>query len=162
MFTSYNMTNIFLFHCYFIRLKARKISRQSMRNPENIGHIVRTKDFFFFFLSGQHRTTGEGGEYLFNSSVPLPPASQNLNISRAITAASSPLHIASSRTRNWILWFPSASRQPLSYVPLSHKDLQYDWSRKVQYWPYCSLSLNILQQRSTTLKLGRVKKIEIY
>ena len=41
--------------------------------------------FFFFvylgFLSGTftiHGTAGEGGGYLFNSSLPLPPASQTL------------------------------------------------------------------------------------
>ena len=41
-------------------------------------------DFFFFylgFLSGTftiHRTAGERGGHLFNSSLPLPPASQTL------------------------------------------------------------------------------------
>ena len=41
--------------------------------------------FFFFFYLGFlsrtftiHGTTGEGGGYLFNSSLPLPPASQAL------------------------------------------------------------------------------------
>ena len=70
---------------------------------------------FFFclvFLSRAftiHRTAGEGGAYLFNSFLPLPPASQTLDISRAITAESSPLRIAGSRTRTGNLWFPSAS-----------------------------------------------------
>ena len=37
----------------------------------------------FFFLSGFsftniHRTAGEGGGYLLDSSLPLPPASQTL------------------------------------------------------------------------------------
>ena len=41
---------------------------------------------------------------------------RHLDISRTITADSSPLHIASSRTRTGNLWFPSASRQPLSYA----------------------------------------------
>ena len=45
-----------------------------------------------------HRTAGEGGGYLFNSSRPLPPTS-HLDISRAITTESSPMHIARSRTR---------------------------------------------------------------
>ena len=35
---------------------------------------------------------------------------RHLNIIRAIAAESSPLHIASSRTRTRNLWFPSASR----------------------------------------------------
>ena len=71
--------------------------------------------FFFYlgFLSRaftNHRTTREGGGYFFNSSLPLPPASQTLDISWAITAESSPLHIASSRARTRNLWFPSGSR----------------------------------------------------
>ena len=60
--------------------------------------------FFFFFYLGflsrtftNHRTAGEVGGHFFNSSLPLPPASQ-LDISQAITAESSPLHIAGSRT----------------------------------------------------------------
>ena len=35
---------------------------------------------------------------------------EHLDISRAITAESLPLHIASSRVRTGNLWFPSASR----------------------------------------------------
>ena len=71
--------------------------------------------FFFYlgFLSQTftiHGTAGEGGGYLFNSSLPLPPLHRHLDISRAITAESSPLHIAGSRTRTGNLWFPSASR----------------------------------------------------
>ena len=57
-----------------------------------------------------NRTAGKGRRYLFNSSLPLPSASQTLNINQAITAESSPLHIASNRTRTGNLWFPSASR----------------------------------------------------
>ena len=61
--------------------------------------------FFFYldFLSRtftNHRTAWEEGGHLFISSIPLPPASQTLrHYSRAITAESSPLHFASSRTR---------------------------------------------------------------
>ena len=70
-----------------------------------------------FFLSGFsfayiqiHRTAGEGGGYLVNSSLPLPPAYRHVDINRAITTESSSLHIARSRTRTRNLWFPSASR----------------------------------------------------
>ena len=45
-------------------------------------------------------------------------ASQTLDISQAITAESSPLHIGSSRTWIGILWFLSTSCSPLSYAPL--------------------------------------------
>ena len=40
--------------------------------------------FYFFYLGflsrtfTTHRIAGEGGGYLFNSSLPLPPASQTL------------------------------------------------------------------------------------
>ena len=74
------------------------------------------KVFFFYlgFLSRTfaiHGTAGEGegdGIYL----TPLyhfHPLHRHLGISRAITAGSSPLHIAGSRTRTGNLWFPSAS-----------------------------------------------------
>ena len=48
-----------------------------------------------------HRTAGEGDGYLFNSSLPLPLASQTLRYQPAITEESSSLHIASRRTRLW-------------------------------------------------------------
>ena len=73
--------------------------------------------FYLGFLSRTvtiHRTASEGGGYLFNYSLPIPPASQHLNISQAINAENSPQHIACSWTRTGNLWFPSASRQPLS------------------------------------------------
>ena len=70
-----------------------------------------------------YRTTGEGGGHFINSSLPLPPASQVLHISRAITAESSPLHIGSSQTQTGNLWFPSASRSPLNYSPFFYKHL---------------------------------------
>ena len=38
------------------------------------------------------------------------PLHRHLKISQAITAESSPLHIAVSRTRTDSFWFPSASR----------------------------------------------------
>ena len=53
----------------------------------NLKLLLRSSSFFFFFffylgfLSRTftiHGTAGEGGGYLFNSSLPLPPASQTL------------------------------------------------------------------------------------
>ena len=61
--------------------------------------IPQTFDFFFFFFF-----------FFFKTTLPLPPAHRHLHISRTITTESSPLHIASSQTRNRNLWFPSASR----------------------------------------------------
>ena len=71
--------------------------------------------FCFFsiwvFFHDHSRITGLQGEGEGISLTPhyhFHPLHRHLDISRAITAESSPLHIASSRTRTWNLWFPSA------------------------------------------------------
>ena len=80
--------------------------------------------FFFFYLGflswsfTNHRTAGEGGGHFFTLHHHFHPLHRQLNISRATTAGRPPLHIGSSRIRTGNLWFPSANRQPLSYVPL--------------------------------------------
>ena len=67
-------------------------------------------DFFFFYLGFLsrtftiHGTAGEGGGYLFNSSLPLPPASQALrhwpgNYCRGLASAHG--------------WQPDSNREPL-------------------------------------------------
>ena len=71
--------------------------------------------FFFYlgFLSRTftiHGTAGEGGGYLLTPLYHFHLLHRHLDISRAIAAGSSPLHIAGSRTRTGNLWFPSASR----------------------------------------------------
>ena len=72
---------------------------------------VRIWSHFFFYLGFLsrtftiHRTAGEVGGYFFNSSLPLPPASQTL--AGAITAESPPLYITRTWTRTGNLWFPS-------------------------------------------------------
>ena len=77
--------------------------------------LIFLNDVFFFYLGflsrtfTNHRTAGEERGH-FNSSLPLPPLHRHLEISRAITPESSPLHIASSQTRTENLWFPSATR----------------------------------------------------
>ena len=65
------------------------------------------EDFCFYlgFLSQtfvNHRTAGEGGGYFFNSSLPLPPASQTRSTGWAITAESPPPHIANSSTQTQV------------------------------------------------------------
>ena len=64
---------------YNLGREAVKISALRSKN------LLDKYDLFFFsylgFLSRTftiHRTAGEGGGYLFNSSLPLPPASQTL------------------------------------------------------------------------------------
>ena len=74
---------------------------------------------FFFFLSiwvffhDHSRITGLQGKGEGISLTPhyhFHPLHRRLHISRAVIAESSPLHIASSRTRTGNLWFPRASR----------------------------------------------------
>ena len=84
--------------------------------------------FSFFsmwvFFHEHSRITGLQGKREGISLTPhyhFHPLHRHLDISQAITAESSPLHIASSRTRTGNLWFPSASRYPLSYAPLKPK-----------------------------------------
>ena len=66
--------------------------------------------FFFFYLGFLsrtftiHRTADEGGSYFINSSHHFHPLPRHLDISWVITAGSSPLHIASSRTRTGSLF----------------------------------------------------------
>ena len=77
--------------------------------------------FFFFFLFfsiwvffQEHlRITGlqkKGEGISLTAYYHFHPLHRHLDISRTITAESSPLHIACSRTRTGNLWFLSASR----------------------------------------------------
>ena len=56
-----------------------------------------TKTDFFLSVLSLHGVTGEKGVTFFNPSLPIPSTSQTL--SWAVTAESSPQHIAGSRTR---------------------------------------------------------------
>ena len=83
---------------------------------------------FFFsiwvFFHEHSRITGLQGKKEGISLTPhyhYHPLHRHLDISRVITAGSSPLHIVSSRTRTGNLWLPSASRQPPSYAPFTIK-----------------------------------------
>ena len=77
---------------------------------------VSKTDVFFFYLGflswtfTNHRTAGEGVGISLTPHYHFHPLHRHLDISRAITAESSPLHIASSRARTRNLWFLSASR----------------------------------------------------
>ena len=98
------------------------------RNEKGVQSCRKAKKYYerfsknevirFFFLSGflfhEHsRITGLQGK---GEGIPLAPHYHfhplhgHLDISRGITAESSPLRIASSRTRTGNVWFPSASR----------------------------------------------------
>ena len=77
---------------------------------------VKLKLFFFSFFSIWvffSRVTGQQGKGDGIYSTPLyhfHPLHRHLDISRAVTAESSPLHIANSWTWTWNLRFSSASR----------------------------------------------------
>ena len=64
---------------------------------------------FFHKIFTIYKTAGKGRPNQ-SAHYHLHPLHEHLRISRAITAESSPLHIASDRTRNGNLWFLSASR----------------------------------------------------
>ena len=78
--------------------------------------FVKSSIFFFsiwVFFYEHSRITGLQGKGEGISLTPhyhFHPLHRHLDISQAITAESSPLHIASNRTRTGNLWFPSASR----------------------------------------------------
>ena len=94
----------------------RQNSLKSVQNSLKSAHFW--KDFFFFFSTWvffhEHsRIAGLQGKGEGISLTPhyhFHPLHRRLDISRAIAAESSPLRIASSRTRAGDLWFPSASR----------------------------------------------------
>ena len=92
---------------------------QNRLNPLGLMHINLDVDFFFIwvFFHNHSRITGLQGKGEGISLTPhyhFHPLQRYLDISWAITAESSSLHIGSSRTRIGSLCFPSASRYPLS------------------------------------------------
>ena len=109
---------------------------------------------FLFFYQGFlswpftiHRTAGEMGGHFFNSSPPLPPVSQTLDINQAITAESSPpLHIGSSPTGTRNLWFPSASCSYVPYVRIIH----YTSSILVKFMHLSQLFFHMLTLKTLT------------
>ena len=76
----------------------------------------KNSEFFFFFsiwvfFHEHSRITGLPGKEGISLSphYHFHPLHKHLDISRAITAETSPLHIASNRTRTWTLWIPNVS-----------------------------------------------------
>ena len=94
----YDSFNLICLHLWYI-LGGMYCRDGERKNRDRVCFLSRT-----FTIRG---TAGEGGRYLFFHFHPLH---RHLDISRAITAEGSPLHIAGSRTRTGNLWLPSASR----------------------------------------------------
>ena len=84
---------------------------------KRLENFKASMEFFFLFIwvffhehSRFTRQQGKGEGIYLTPLYHFHPLHRHLDISRAITAESSPLHIAGSRTRTRNLWFPSASR----------------------------------------------------
>ena len=63
--------------------------------------------YCYLYYLDQYR--GEGEAISLTPHYHFHPLHRDIEISRAVPAESSPLHIASSRTRTGNLWFPSVS-----------------------------------------------------
>ena len=56
----------------------------------------------------------------------------------------------------------------MEFITIGYQDnlllkyLKYDWSRKVEHWPYCTLDINtvLFNKKAITFEY-RIKKIEI-
>ena len=83
---------------------------------------------FFHELSQITGLQGKGESISLTPHYHFHPLHRHLDISRAITAESSPLHIASSRTRTGNLWFserkPLTTKRLLKAVMVKLKQLQ--------------------------------------
>ena len=113
--------------CVQYRNEPSKIcGRQTLmadHTPSNVLKADFNKFHFFFWVffhehsrSMELQMKGEG--ISLTPHYHFHPLHWRLDIGRAIAAGGSSLRIATSRARTRNLWFPSASRSPLSYVPL--------------------------------------------
>ena len=88
----------------------------SLNRESQVSGYSRKRWIFFSIWVLFHEHSRITGLHRKGEGIPLTPhcnfhwLHRHLDISRAITAESSPLHIASSRTRTGNLLFPSASR----------------------------------------------------
>ena len=90
--------------------------------------------YFFFYLGfllrtfTNHRTAGEGGGHFFNSSLHFHPLHRHLDISRAITAESSPVIVYSSNgiKSNFFRFFRSFDCiLPLMQIPVKTCSMKF-------------------------------------
>ena len=97
----------------------RRATKYRLVTMDNIftGNTCHPPIFFFFFLSvfsftkmhESQNCRGMWRAFLLTPHYLFHKLHRHLDISWAITAESSPVHIASSRTRSGNLWFPSAN-----------------------------------------------------
>ena len=112
--------NVFKVNLNVIERERYKQQKGAFKNIE-IPYKARKKviNFLLFFFSirvffHQHSRIaglqGKGESIFLIPQYHFHPLHRKLAISRTITAASSPVHIVSSRLRTRSPWFPSASR----------------------------------------------------
>ena len=108
---------IYYIYTWLIKSKAAKLQNvHVLERNLNISFSMSLQNIYIYiyiFIYLRSRITGLQGK---GEGISLNPhyhfhlLRKHLDISRAITAESSPLHIASDRTQAGNLWFPSASR----------------------------------------------------
>ena len=97
-----------------LQTSCRQLKQAHQKIAYRINLFIIIFSIWVFFHEHSQITGLQGkGEGFFSSSLHFHPLHKYLDIGRAITAESSPLQIASSRTRTGNLWFPSANRKPL-------------------------------------------------
>ena len=123
----------------------------------SLAFLGHTTAFFLFEFSRTftyHRTAGKGEDYFFNSTLPLPPASQALrhylgDYCRELTSTH-------SQQPDSNLWFPSASRQPVqSDGPLAlffYQDLEKATRSLMQNF----ITTDIFTEAKSTFKLTKI------
>ena len=167
LFFSSQRTSVFLhlssFSCYLMpcnRLVSvewipSKPFKIAVTGAETDGQITKVTFFsiwvFFHEYSPFTGQQGKGEGIYLTLLYHFHLLHRHLDISRAISAESSPLHIASSRDRTGNFWFPSASRKSLSYSPLILRALDYQ-----DYLVDSSKSLDFLLPDSGGLKVSHL------
>ena len=84
--------------------------QNKQRNQREFEKIKDLHQDYSKVVIARTRLQGKGEGISLTPYYHFHPLHRHVDISRAINAESSPLHIGSSRSRAGILWFPSASR----------------------------------------------------
>ena len=99
------------------KLILRKYKKVLLKSFKLLELLYFTIWVFFHQHSRFTEQQGKGKSISLTSLSHFQPLHRYLDISLAIAAEISPLHIASIRIRTRNLWFPSANHWPLSYAP---------------------------------------------
>ena len=116
--------------------------------------MIELCSFILVFFQEHSRFPGQQGGEEGISLIPLyhfHTFHRHLNISWAISAESSLLHIASSRTQTRNLWIPSATCKPLRYAPRMTEKLNYNFVLLLDYMS--DLASTVSRRQAVDLKL---------